>query len=567
MSSSGITPLNSGPLLIRTYLDGSSNNSYALGAYEKSVSSNRVLITSTAGLIAPSDNIYISSISVSSINGLPYPPVDDALWSLVGSTVVNDNPGPVQITSSLICSSITSISSIFAPGVFNISSLQGTFISAPKFEYLSQDSSTIGTFKIELYGSNLLVYRSTIGISSNTHIMNNGGSKLVLGTNNPVIFINGPNDTNNYVGIATSTPQYVLDVAGKINTTTAFYVSTNGGGGAIRSFSDSGKSYIESGTDFSAGTSNSLLFTNMGASLPIAPLTVDMVNSSIGILNQTPQYTLDVAGRERITQFGADTTTADATLIAANSASGRSINFLTNCTAGAYNSIANVGDLGIMFNNSTIDTGNLWIGPWASGVAKGIKILTNGNVGIGAATPDAALQVAGTLSTNTIVDNSGSSGTSGQVLTAGTGGQVIWAAPSMPPAPTWNAWINRNGSGGWDIPAFPTKIQMTNSMPIVANRTYRLSTTLQINSAGAPSDTLFVSVYDGANDVAYFFASDIQVLNEISVTGFSCIFKAAITGNIYLRTGTTAVSGTPFTNAIISYFWAPGVLLEDLGAI
>jgi hypothetical protein len=471
MSSSGITPLNSGPLLIRTYLDGSSNNSYALGPYDKSVSSNRILITSTAGLIAPSDNIYISSISISSINGLPYPPtpVDDAFWSLAGSTIVNDNPGPVQITSSLICSSITNISSIFAPGTFNISSLQGTYIAATQLEYRSQDPSTLGTFKIELTGSNLLVFRSTIGASTNTHVMNNGGSKLVLGTNNPVLFINGPNDTNNYVGIGTSAPQYTLDVAGKINTTTAFYVSTNGGGGAIRSFSDSGKSYIESGTNFSAGTSNLLLFTNMGASLPVAPLTVDMVNSRIGILNQTPSQALDIIGNAR-------------------------------------------------FQNSIFDNNNV-------------------------------------------------SGTSGQVLTAGTGGQVIWAAPSMPPAPTWNAWINRNGSGGWDIPAFPTKIQMTNSMPIVANRTYRLSTTLQINSAGAPSDTLFVSVYDGANDVAYFFASDIQVLNEISVTGFSCIFKAAITGNIYLRTGTTAVSGTPFTNAIISYFWAPGVLLEDLGAI
>jgi hypothetical protein len=299
MSSSGITPLNSGPLLIRTYLDGSSNNTYALGPYENSVSSNRILITSSAGLIAPSDNIYVSSISISSINGLPYPPVDDALWSLVGSTVVNDNPGPVQITSSLICSSITSVSSIFAPGMFNISSLQSTFIAAPKFEYRSQDASTIGTFKIELYGSNLLVYKSTLNTSTNTHIMNNGGSKLVLGTNNPVIFINGPNDTNNYVGIGTSTPQYVLDVAGKINTTTAFYVSTTGGGGAIRSFSDSGKSYIESGTNFSAGTSNSLLFTNMGASLPVAPLTIDMVNSRIGILNQTPSQALDIIGNAR----------------------------------------------------------------------------------------------------------------------------------------------------------------------------------------------------------------------------------------------------------------------------
>ncbi len=256
MSSSGITPLNSGPLLIRTYLDGSNNNTYALGLYEKSVSSNRILITSTAGLIAPSDNIYVSSISISSINGLPYPPVDDALWSLVGSTVVNDNPGPVQLTSSLICSSIislssinglpyppvddalwslvgstiindnpgpvqltsslicssiTSISSIFSSGNLNISSILGTYVAGTQFEYRSQDASTLGTFKIELYGSNLLVYKSTLNGGNATMIQNNGGGPLALGLGSPAIFIStgGAN-----VGILQSNPQYTLDVAG-----------------------------------------------------------------------------------------------------------------------------------------------------------------------------------------------------------------------------------------------------------------------------------------------------------------------------------------------------------------
>jgi len=69
MSSSGINAINSGPLIIRSYLGSSSNNTYALGDNDIPISSNRVLITSTNGLVVLSDNIYVSSITVSSING------------------------------------------------------------------------------------------------------------------------------------------------------------------------------------------------------------------------------------------------------------------------------------------------------------------------------------------------------------------------------------------------------------------------------------------------------------------------------------------------------------------
>jgi hypothetical protein len=64
MSSSGITALNSGPLIIRTYNNiSSSNNTYILKDYDYPVSSNYILITSTNGILSPSNNIYVSSIS------------------------------------------------------------------------------------------------------------------------------------------------------------------------------------------------------------------------------------------------------------------------------------------------------------------------------------------------------------------------------------------------------------------------------------------------------------------------------------------------------------------------
>ena len=68
MSSSGINSINSGPLIIRTYLDDTVNNTYLLGNYDKPIPSNYVLTTSTNGQLVPSDNIYISSITTSSFN-------------------------------------------------------------------------------------------------------------------------------------------------------------------------------------------------------------------------------------------------------------------------------------------------------------------------------------------------------------------------------------------------------------------------------------------------------------------------------------------------------------------
>jgi hypothetical protein len=113
MSSSGINAINSGPLIIRSYLGSSSNNTYALGDNDIPISSNRVLITSTNGLVVLSDNIYVSSITVSSING-GGGGGNDVFWSstLNNGGIVNTNTGSVYINTSLQCSTITDVSTI-----------------------------------------------------------------------------------------------------------------------------------------------------------------------------------------------------------------------------------------------------------------------------------------------------------------------------------------------------------------------------------------------------------------------------------------------------------------------
>jgi len=62
--------------------------------------------------------------------------------------------------------------------------------------------------------------------------------------------------------------------------------------------------------------------------------------------------------------------------------------------AGSWNPLAADCDKGIIFSEGTVNTGNLLIAPW-SNQSNGIRILANGNVGIGVQTAGTKLDVAG----------------------------------------------------------------------------------------------------------------------------------------------------------------------------
>ena len=68
--NAGISAINSGPIVIRTYNDLSGNNTYFLGKYDIPISSNYVLITSTGGKLVPSNAIYVSSITTSTLTAV-----------------------------------------------------------------------------------------------------------------------------------------------------------------------------------------------------------------------------------------------------------------------------------------------------------------------------------------------------------------------------------------------------------------------------------------------------------------------------------------------------------------
>lgn len=199
------------------------------------------------------------------------------------------------------------------------------------------------------------------------------------------------------VGIGTTSPTDILDVNG---------VLALRGGTASSTYNSDSQTYIAFGSN--GALSDFVTLRQIGGANQIA-LAYDF-HDDIGDVRFVLRENANANGRApwevlridngggrslaTFTQFSTSATTADAALSVNNSAGAHSINFFTNMGAGNYNSITQSGDKGIIFTNGSADTGNLVIAPWASGT-KGIRIQTNGNVGIGTASPSYTLDVFG----------------------------------------------------------------------------------------------------------------------------------------------------------------------------
>lgn len=144
MSSSGTTPINSGPFIIRTYLDQSDQNTYLVGPYDYPVSSNYILITSTNGLLAPTDNPYISSVTVSSLVATTV--TVDELYS--STFIISSNTVSSISVSSLFASSFTMNSGTISGITLNVCTLSASSIAVGTETFLTLTGSTISTGSI-----------------------------------------------------------------------------------------------------------------------------------------------------------------------------------------------------------------------------------------------------------------------------------------------------------------------------------------------------------------------------------------------------------------------------------
>ena len=335
MSSSGIQSISSGPLIIRTYNDSTSSDvTYLLKDYDYPVSSNYVLITSTNGQLVPSDNIYISSITISSINGLPYTPGSGGSVSSISSgtniSITGTSSNPiinVDINSTLLMNGFpiydNNTITIAAGSIINLSTLSTSIV-------LDQASQSV-----------------TITSVPTTTI------RGFTGTDDGILRVNG------YVALYGSTTQLQIN-------------DTNG---------------------------------SIKGSLSYSYTDDDIHLNAIQLL--------DLSGNQGL---------------ALTSQNGQRIRFNTN---GGGNLDADIeGSITLTAGYST-STGNINLNTASTSIvldqaSQSIILTANNGININASTLfNGSIKVA-----STFYDNSNLSGTAGQVLTAGTGGQVIWSTIS-----------------------------------------------------------------------------------------------------------------------------------------
>jgi hypothetical protein len=115
-------------------------------------------------------------------------------------------------------------------------------------------------------------------------------------------------------------------------------------------------------------------------------------SGSVGIGTTSPSGSLGVYG-------GAVTATPT---IGAASSDSHVMDLFTSLGPGSYNAIVNSGDIGIIFTNGTVGSGNFVIAPWASATS-GLRITSSGKVGIGSSAPTHELTVIGTISAKEVI--------------------------------------------------------------------------------------------------------------------------------------------------------------------
>ena len=145
--NSGIDSINSGPIILRTYND-SKHISVILGDYDIPVPPNRVLITSMNGVITPSDNIYVSTISSNDIrtNSIMNYSDNDMIITNHNGSIYIDVPTDGQ---SIYLSTVGNLDISCYDIILHGAHLESTISGAPSGKYLHVTLNNT-PYKIEL---------------------------------------------------------------------------------------------------------------------------------------------------------------------------------------------------------------------------------------------------------------------------------------------------------------------------------------------------------------------------------------------------------------------------------
>jgi hypothetical protein len=346
MSSSGITPSNTGPLIIRTYNNNSSKQSFVLGDYDIPVASNLVLITSTNGQLIPSNAPTISTATFSSIQ----------ISSLFDRSGDLGQPGEVLTTSgsTIYWAPDTSGSGYwtenFNNDIYNNnpSGRVGVNTSNP-----TNNLQVNGTFQVQS-DSDLNPFLASNGnylfIKPNQNgFVNMGAFNTGTGPKPLCLQLESNGAIGGNVGINISAPQFMLDVAGTAHTSGFLSTNTlnmnNGGINGVSTVSSyngnlalngnvsiinndeitaytntSNGNYIYIDTYSSnliriGGYNKNALGPGLGAGKNISFFVSDVgapvSESFLGIATSSPQCTLDVAGKSNTQQIVTSSLTTD----------------------------------------------------------------------------------------------------------------------------------------------------------------------------------------------------------------------------------------------------------------
>ena len=215
----------------------------------------------------------------------------------------------------------------------------------------------------------------TINIGTNTTNIN-------IGKSNSVTNINGK------VGIGTPTPSFTLDVSGNMRFQNGNVIWANNASGGAEQFlwprwSDNITylNYGSAGFNIRNNGSTSRMFITDGG--------------NVGIGTTAPEERLDI--RTPVQNNSA--------LIMRDISNNNPLRMVPNLGAGGFNSISQNGDIGIFYGVRNSTTSSLVIAPHNDAVS-GIRMIANGNVGIGRTTPAHLLDVNGTCRATTFVSGS-----------------------------------------------------------------------------------------------------------------------------------------------------------------
>lgn len=204
------------------------------------------------------------------------------------------------------------------------------------------------------------------------------------------------------VGIGTSTTLTALTLSGELYTGTnsAMYGNAYWNGSSFAYGGNGVAGIMKLANNTLGGISFETLPTNASGAGATAASTsrlfISANTGNVGIGTATPSDLLNV--------YRSGEGNAGLTL---SSNAGSRVALTPNRGAGGSNPLTQAGDATLIFHSGAVDTGTLVIGQWSNS-ARGFRIDSNGNVGIGTSSPSTPLQVNGTA-TATLFSGSGAS--------------------------------------------------------------------------------------------------------------------------------------------------------------